>query len=311
MADFGFAQHLGAEATERGLKGSPLYMAPEILLRDRYDAKADLWSTGVILYEALHGRAPFSSPSLEELLVKIKEDRAVELPARAPPLSADCRDLINRCLVRCPKKRIDFPDFFDHPFLDLEHLPDQDSLLKATKLVTEAVLADKAKDNERAVELYQKALEYFTPILYYEQEGERKEALKKRVEGYSRRLHELRRPARRQEVGIRSQEEQELVALCSSSPKLLVGVEVCRAGVLYVAEGELSLGLEKLTQGLGEVVPLLQEEPRSRRRDLLAQEVRSWMERAERVKAALSVQEQVLQEAGAGQEADQGSCALM
>ena len=31
--------------------GSPLYMAPEIFLSDQYDAKADLWSIGVILYE--------------------------------------------------------------------------------------------------------------------------------------------------------------------------------------------------------------------------------------------------------------------
>ena len=34
--------------------GSPLYMAPEIFLSDQYDAKADLWSIGVILYEVQH-----------------------------------------------------------------------------------------------------------------------------------------------------------------------------------------------------------------------------------------------------------------
>lgn len=35
------------------LCGSPLYMAPEILLSQRYDAKADLWSVGAILFEAV------------------------------------------------------------------------------------------------------------------------------------------------------------------------------------------------------------------------------------------------------------------
>ena len=66
---------------ERGLKGSPLYMAPEIFLSDQYDAKADLWSIGVILYEAVFGKAPFSSDTLEQLVMKIKEDVPVSIPS--------------------------------------------------------------------------------------------------------------------------------------------------------------------------------------------------------------------------------------
>jgi len=41
------------------LCGSPLYMAPEILRFQKYDAKADLWSVGAILFELLTGRPPF------------------------------------------------------------------------------------------------------------------------------------------------------------------------------------------------------------------------------------------------------------
>ena len=81
VADFGFAQHLEENKKERGLKGSPLYMAPEIFLSDQYDAKADLWSIGVILYEAVFGKAPFSSDTLEQLVVKIKEDVPVSIPS--------------------------------------------------------------------------------------------------------------------------------------------------------------------------------------------------------------------------------------
>ena len=170
VADFGFAQHLEENATERGLRGSPLYMAPEILLKDHFDAKADIWSVGVILYEALFGKAPFSSPTLEELMVRIKEEKVVEIPSRTPPLSSDCRDLLTRCLVRSPEKRIDFSDFFDHPFLDLEHFPDQDSVQRASKIASEAVAADKSKDRERAAELYEEALKHFRLILYYQVE---------------------------------------------------------------------------------------------------------------------------------------------
>ena len=168
VADFGFAQHLAENATERGLRGSPLYMAPEILLKDHFDAKADIWSVGVILYEALFGKAPFSSPTLEDLIARIKEEKVVDIPSRTPPLSPDCRDFLTRCLVRSPEKRISFLDFFDHPFLDLDHFPEKDSLLRASKIATEAVAADKSKDKEKAVELYEEALKHFRLILYYE-----------------------------------------------------------------------------------------------------------------------------------------------
>jgi hypothetical protein len=51
IADFGFARALGPQLLAETLCGSPLYMAPEILQGQRYDAKADLWSVGAILYE--------------------------------------------------------------------------------------------------------------------------------------------------------------------------------------------------------------------------------------------------------------------
>ena len=90
VADFGFAQHLSEDGVERGLRGSPLYMAPEVFLQDEYTAKADLWSAGVILREALFGRAPWSSESLEQLVAKIKEDKPVTISS-ARHISQDLR----------------------------------------------------------------------------------------------------------------------------------------------------------------------------------------------------------------------------
>jgi serine/threonine-protein kinase ULK/ATG1 len=51
VADFGFARSLPAAALAETLCGSPLYMAPEILRYEKYDAKADLWSVGALLFE--------------------------------------------------------------------------------------------------------------------------------------------------------------------------------------------------------------------------------------------------------------------
>ena len=51
--------------------------------------------------------------------------------------STECRDLLTRCLVRCPEKRITFADFFSHPFLELEYMPDENTFQKASILVTQ------------------------------------------------------------------------------------------------------------------------------------------------------------------------------
>jgi serine/threonine-protein kinase ULK/ATG1 len=59
LADFGFARVLPSTSLADTLCGSPLYMAPEILRYERYDAKADLWSVGTVLYEMSTGRPPF------------------------------------------------------------------------------------------------------------------------------------------------------------------------------------------------------------------------------------------------------------
>jgi serine/threonine protein kinase len=51
IADFGFARHLAQADLAQTLCGTPLYMAPEIMQFRQYDAKADLWSVGAVLYE--------------------------------------------------------------------------------------------------------------------------------------------------------------------------------------------------------------------------------------------------------------------
>uniref|UniRef100_A0A2D4FG59 non-specific serine/threonine protein kinase n=2 Tax=Micrurus corallinus TaxID=54390 RepID=A0A2D4FG59_MICCO len=146
------------------LRGSPLYMAPEMVCSRQYDARVDLWSVGVILYEALFGRPPFASKSFAELEEKIRSSQPVELPS-CPRLSPECRDLLQRLLQRDRQQRICFQAFFAHPFVDMEHMPSAESLGKATKLVTEAIKKDQEGDMASALSLYSKALEYFVPAL--------------------------------------------------------------------------------------------------------------------------------------------------
>ncbi|XP_057707267.1 serine/threonine-protein kinase ULK3 isoform X2 [Corythoichthys intestinalis] len=78
LADFGFAQYMSPWDEKSVLRGSPLYMAPEMVCRRQYDSRVDLWSVGVILYEALFGRAPFASRSFSELEEKIRSNQPID-----------------------------------------------------------------------------------------------------------------------------------------------------------------------------------------------------------------------------------------
>lgn len=57
-------------------------MAPEMLLKHKYDARVDLWSVGVIMYECLFGKAPYSGSSFQELADKIKSSQPIEVRLR-------------------------------------------------------------------------------------------------------------------------------------------------------------------------------------------------------------------------------------
>jgi serine/threonine-protein kinase ULK/ATG1 len=50
VTDFGMAQLMNENDHAASFRGSPLYMAPEVMLGNVYDAKVDLWSIGIILY---------------------------------------------------------------------------------------------------------------------------------------------------------------------------------------------------------------------------------------------------------------------
>ncbi|CAE6406192.1 hypothetical protein ACGC1H_006312 [Rhizoctonia solani] len=125
VADFGFARILPNASMAETLCGSPLYMAPEILRYEKYDAKADLWSVGAVVYEAAVGRPPFRAQNHIELLKKIDHARSrVHFPDEDAknadaitrgdlvPVSAAVKSLIRSLLKRKSVERKSFEDFF-------------------------------------------------------------------------------------------------------------------------------------------------------------------------------------------------------
>ncbi|GAA6017710.1 hypothetical protein JCM11491_001178 [Sporobolomyces phaffii] len=123
VADFGFARWLPSQSMAETLCGSPLYMAPEILRYEKYDAKADLWSVGAVLFEMSVGKPPFRAQNHVELLRKIErgedkikfpDEKKLEEGSDKTPtkVSPDVKALIRRLLKRKPLERMSFEDFF-------------------------------------------------------------------------------------------------------------------------------------------------------------------------------------------------------
>ena len=104
LADFGFATSVFAPKTLTKQCGTPYFVAPEILLRDKYDQKADMWSVGVIIYCILSGQLPFTGMRHLDLFKAIIAgdftfDEGWE------NVSDDAKDLISKLLITDPDKR--------------------------------------------------------------------------------------------------------------------------------------------------------------------------------------------------------------
>lgn len=114
LCDFGFARHMSYKTEVlTSLKGTPLYMAPEVVKEEPYNHTADLWSLGVILYELATGTPPFTAPNLITLVEHISKD-----PIIYPEfITGDFRSFLKGLLNKDPKKRLGWPDLLSHPFI--------------------------------------------------------------------------------------------------------------------------------------------------------------------------------------------------
>ncbi|HOM02744.1 MAG TPA: DUF5050 domain-containing protein [Acetivibrio sp.] len=92
LGDFGIAKELNRIAMASSIRGTPLYMAPEVYRGKPYDSRSDLYSLGIVIYKLLnHGRFPFMPPYPQELKYKDSEealDKRLSGEALTPPLLA-------------------------------------------------------------------------------------------------------------------------------------------------------------------------------------------------------------------------------
>jgi serine/threonine protein kinase len=112
LTDFGVARLMKqgkAGLTQAGtLIGSPAYMSPEVLRGEAPDARSDIWSFGVLLFEMLAGFHPYDDQSeqVTAVLIKILNDPPSDLLAHCPDAPPPLLELLQKMLVKERNGRI-------------------------------------------------------------------------------------------------------------------------------------------------------------------------------------------------------------
>src|SRR5262245_59531337 len=106
VTDFGTARIVGASHTQTGtMLGTPAYMSPEMVRGLSTDPRSDLFSLGVVLYEALTGVNPFNAADLAAVLYRIVNIDAPSVRHHHAELPPALDRVVRRALVKEPKAR--------------------------------------------------------------------------------------------------------------------------------------------------------------------------------------------------------------
>ena len=100
------------------IKGTILWMAPEVINQKKYGRKADIWSFGCTVLEMLTGKNPWSNLQIDNYIQALYQIGKSELnPDYPETISEDLKNFLDCCLTRNYKERANTKDLLSHPFL--------------------------------------------------------------------------------------------------------------------------------------------------------------------------------------------------
>ena len=109
LMDFGLSRHRGTQTMTRGggLIGTLAYLAPEQIIHRRSDLRSDIYSFGVLMYETVSGRLPYSGSHEISLIGNIRKGAVLELTEAAPEIPLPLAQIIMKALAFSPEQRFE------------------------------------------------------------------------------------------------------------------------------------------------------------------------------------------------------------
>jgi serine/threonine-protein kinase len=142
VTDFGIARAGPSQMTEAGsIMGTAQYLSPEQARSAPVTAASDLYSTGVVLYEMLTGKVPFTGDSAIEIAMKHVNELPAAPSTLRPEIPPDLDQIVLRALAKDPDDRYQTAEEFIE---DLERLEAGLPIARATSAAATAVLAGAA-----------------------------------------------------------------------------------------------------------------------------------------------------------------------
>jgi serine/threonine-protein kinase len=106
LTDFGMARVAKRDTGDSPLLGTPAYWCPEQIMGRPQDARSDIFSLGVVLYEMVTGTRPFEADSLQGVCNRVLSS-TVTMPSRLQPsVPASFDEIIAACLTKNPDERL-------------------------------------------------------------------------------------------------------------------------------------------------------------------------------------------------------------
>jgi serine/threonine protein kinase len=145
LADFGMAKHISAYTSIKSFKGSPYWMAPEVIMNTNgYSLSVDIWSLGCTILEMATARPPWSQYEGVAAIFKIGNSK--DIPDIPDHLSSEAKSFLKLCLQRDPAARPTAAQLIEHPWVK-----DQASVRSSRSGITRDMFPTSSDGNKTTV----------------------------------------------------------------------------------------------------------------------------------------------------------------
>ncbi|KAL8535965.1 hypothetical protein ACS0TY_011567 [Phlomoides rotata] len=152
LADFGCAKRLIDDDERRllrswkGIGGTPLWMAPEVVRNEGLDFSADIWSLGCTIIEMATGGPAWRGDASSPMAMLLRIATGDEVPEFPGHFSPEGRDFLSKCLERHPRKRWTSEELLGHPFVAQATRVRKEDMLSPTSVFDVASYEDDSDD---------------------------------------------------------------------------------------------------------------------------------------------------------------------